>query len=136
MKRLNLKWTVLIVALAVGTTLAWAQQQSSPSANAPATARYSIMHGSGHYGYMHAAMAGLQAAITSAQESKDPAKTKAALNEAQTQLSRIEQMNRCPMGRGMGMMMGSGRMHGRMMGQQRQSMPMNGMPGSGNSPMR
>lgn len=127
MKRLNLKWTVLIVALAVGTTLVWAQQESSPSATAPATARYSMMRGSGHYGYMHATMARLQAAITKARESRDPAATKAALAEAQAELTKLEQVGQHWMNEGMGMMMGSRGMRGRMMGYSGQMMPMGGM---------
>jgi hypothetical protein len=82
---------------------------------------------------MYAAMEKLQNAITQARESRDPAQQKTALDQAQSQLSTLEQMTNCPMTGGRGMM-GSTGMRGWMMGQNRQTMPMNGMYGEGNQP--
>jgi hypothetical protein len=128
----TLKLTGITAAILVAATLVWAQQAPKPAAPSQAQGRYSMMNG-GHYRGMHAVMEKLQAAITRARDSRDPAQQKAALDQAQSQLSTLEQMTSCPMAEGRGMM-GSAVMRGSMMGRSQQTMPMNGMYGDGNQP--
>ena len=134
MSQRTLKLTGIIAAILVAATLVWAKQAPKPAATSQAPGIYSMMNGSGHSSRMYAEMERLQAAITRATESRDPAQQKAALDQAQSQLSTLEQMTNCPMAGGRGMMMGSAGVRGWMMGQNRQTMPMNGMYGEGNQP--
>lgn len=130
-RKFKVKLTGLVVALAVGTSLGWAQQKKVPSATVRMQAMHSMMQNSGHAGGVHAVIAKLQAAITRARESTDPATTKTALAAAQVQLAKLEQMERCSMS---GMMMKpGGMMGGKMMEKHEQRMPMKTMKGmSGN----
>lgn len=125
----TLKLTGITAAILVAATLVWAQQAPRPAAPSQGPGMYSMMNG-GHYGAMYAVMEKLQTAITQARESTDPAQQKAALDQAQSQLSTLEQMTNCPMAGGQGMM-GSTGMRGSMMGQSQQMMPMQGMRGEG-----
>lgn len=134
MSQRTLKLTGIIAAIVVAATLVWAQQAPKPAAASQAPGMYSMMNGSSHHGNMYAVMAKLQTAITQARESKDPEQQKAALDQAQSQLSTLEQMTNCPMGGGYGMMMGSTGMRGWMMGRNQQEMPMRGMYGEDNQP--
>ena len=133
MSQRTLKLTGITAAILVAATWVWAQQAPTPAATSQAPGMYSMMNGSGHSSSMYAAMEKLQNAITQARESRDPAQQKTALDQAQSQLSTLEQMTNCPMTGGRGMM-GSTGMRGWMMGQNRQTMPMNGMYGEGNQP--
>lgn len=133
MSKRTLKLTGITAAILVAATLVWAQQAPGPAAPSQAQGMYSMMNG-GHYRGMYAVMAKLQAAITQARQSNDPAQQEAALDQAQSQLSTLEQMTNCLMAGGRGMMMGSGEIHGSMMGRNSQRMPMNGMSSNDNQP--
>lgn len=133
MSQRTLKITGIIAVSLVAATLVWAQQKSGPATRSQAPEAYSMMYGGGHYRGMYAVMGKLQTAITRARQANGPAQRKAALDQAQSQLSALERMTNCPMG-GRGMMMGSAGMHGWMMGANRGGMRMGGMYGESSGP--